>query len=304
MTETDFRPAFERAVGDLQIDTEMLSRTAAARGIRIRRRRHAAIGAGLAAAVTVAVGMGATLVGPGERAEDAPFASGRPAAAGEVPLTGRATTAALRDLVGKHLAAGMSGFSGTDTATIGSLTGRDLPPHLTSAMGSLRVTPRGAGAAVPVTVYVTHGDETFAQPEQLPCDDPSEFGFARNCSEVEQGDWHVVRFERHVGGIVERRVHAYDAGRDIDVQIATTDGAEFARYIDSNADGQAEPVAQRAVLPDPPLSFAALQSIATWDEWGPTIPAEYADRGAALAPYEDQTLSAQLEASREGESLD
>lgn len=166
-------------------------------------------------------------------------------------------------------------------------------------MGSLRVTLGGASAPVPVTISVTHGDETAARSEELPCDDPSEFGHARNCSEIQQGAWHVVRFERHVGGIVERRVHAYDAGRDVEVQIATTDGAQFPRFIDSNADGQAEPVAQRPVLAKPPLTFAALQSIATWEEWGPTIPGEYADRGAALAPYEDQTLGAQLNAGGE-----
>lgn len=289
MTDTDLRSTFESALAEVRLDTARLAATAARQGTRIRRRNSAGLALGISTSLAVVLGIGAMAATSGEGAPgNELWASSSQTAANDVPLTGRTTTAALRDLIAAHTDASMSGFAGTDTATLnGAESAEGAETDVIATMGSLRLTPEGSNASVPVMISVAHNSPGRAVED--PCTDPSEFGYARNCTESDIGSWKVLRFERHVGGAVERIVNAYDPARDVRIWLTTTNGAELPRFRDT-PDGQPTPLPADTVVDQPILSFEQMDAIATWEHWGPKIPADYQRKGMDLTPYSDETI--------------
>ena len=261
------------AVAGTSIDLQRLTAHAERDGRRLRRRhRLGAFAATSALTAGVVLGVGwlaadtvpGTLPGPGPE----PATSQTPAATLDAdvpqPATGRATVAALAELVGRLREGTASDFRGRHTRP-GALA-RGLP---LATLGELRWTPAGADAAVPVRVVVQGGwvsdDGGF-----FTCEDPSRLG----CRVDDRDGRVVVSYENRTGGAVDRFVDVWFPDRGLRVSVATSN---------ARAIGQDPAV----LLAEPPLSSDDLRTIALDPAWGPTIAQRYVEAGQGLASYTD-----------------
>ncbi|MCH1868202.1 hypothetical protein [Nocardioides sp. CFH 31398] len=250
------------AVAPVEIDVHDLARTARARGtVRRRQRRLATVlaGAGAAAAVT-----GVALVLPttgGGSAPSAPTVASEPTAspAAEARLDGRSTVAVLVDLLNQVGAEGVTDTYGGQGASGGS----------PDTYGDLHLTPPGEGLGE-VGVNVQGADMLGLVGERCA-------GYMADCSVRTLPDGDVLRVYSDTGdGPGERRVaELLSERRGLRVVVAATNGLDLpsSRW-DVTRDG--------TVLDDDQLVAIATDSV-----WGFRVPGEYAEQGAALAPYTD-----------------
>lgn len=291
----DLKTELHRSLDRTLIDTARLAEEAVRRGSGIRRRNRALLGGAVAATAVATVGVGAALTGlPRPAAPEPPAATSSDAA--PVALTGRATAAALRDLVAAHTDAPVSGFGGHDSSAA----------RKPSTVGLVRV---ANAPAVPVRVDV---DGEVPPEDALPrC---QEIPDVTECRTGRRGDWQVVTFASRAGEAIHRQVSAYDAGRRLLVRARTTNARELTLFTFRDVDAwmdtyvselrslpevlevTRERLAERTeelrerlgpVADEPPLSLASLEEIATWSGWGATIDAAYEEKGTALAGYQE-----------------
>lgn len=260
----------DAAVAGASIDLHELTASAQHTGRRIRRRRRVAtfaVTSALTAGVVFGIGWLSAMGGPSTLPVPAPPASSPrpgPSLATDIPVaaTGRASVAALTELVSGLAHGEASDFSGNHTRP-GALA-RGLPMV---TVGALRWTPEGASASVPVRVHVEDGwgPEDAAA---FSCADPQRLA----CRVTETEGRSVVSYEEHTGGAVDRFVDVWLQNQGLRVRVATSNAREIER----------DPT---VLLDEPPLSVAELRAIALDPVWGPTIPARYVDAGQALASY-------------------
>lgn len=266
----DLTEQMQRAVGDAQTDLVALTRAATEGGRRIRLRRAA--GAVLAVSLTAAsiVG-GAALLGRGDGSADRATFTTAPSVTmtgQQVPITGRAITAALLELVAAESPGEATGFAGQDPE-----------------FGQLRWMAHGTSASVPVQINVQQSFSTgFKACKGPDCSvDDTLDGFyscrrhqALNCTLEQRGTLRVLRYEERAGDATHRWVDVFDDATDLRVVVGTTNGDEFDKPNSAPLD---------KLTTQPPLTLPQLETIATWPQWGPTIDKAYADAGATLEPY-------------------
>ena len=180
------------------------------------------------------------------------------------PATGRATAAALGDIVSGLRDGSPSDFTGHHTRPGALARGMRL-----QTVGALRWTPAGANASVPVRVTVQDG-WTSADASVFSCADAERSG-----CEVDSTDGRVVvSYEKPNGSAVDRFVDVWLQERGLRVVVATTNAREIGK----------DPT---TVLAEPALSLDQLRSIALDPVWGPTIPTRYVLAGQDLASFRD-----------------
>jgi hypothetical protein len=261
----------DAAVAGVSPDLHRLAAGAEREGRRLRRRRRVAALAttcALTAAVVTGVGWLSSETVRGTAPAPDPVATPTPAATlgADVPqpATGRATAAALAELLQRARPGTASDFAGDHTRPGALARGQQLV-----TVGIVRWTPPGADGSVPVRVEVQDGwgrghASTFR------CADP-----ARVDCTVERVDGRVVvSYELHTGDAVDRYVDVWSRDRGLRVQVAT-----------SNARGiGTDPT---VVLDEPPLTVAELRAVALDPVWGPTIPQRHVAAGQELPSYDD-----------------
>lgn len=303
----DLRARFAEVVDGTGLDLDLLIDGSRRDGRRIRTRRRLTALAACAAVAAVVVVSGVALSGGGTA--DAPYATssgtpeptpverttteliypvGRP-----TPITGRATAAALLDLVGQLEDGTASGIGGQGGDPDGA-------PAETYAVFHWK--PATGGAATPVMINVQNGfdlgPDQGADPKGYSCEDGQSidagtctvvggsgrpFFSCRDdrvaCTVSREDGIVVVSYEVHRGGAVDRHVDVFHPDSRLRVAIASTNASEF-----ETSD---------RVRTDPPLSSEALRAVATLDVWGATLPRPWQRMGADLTPYHDYDTGGQ-----------
>lgn len=261
------------AVSGASIDLHGLTAAAQHEGRRIRRRRRAGSLAATTLVTTgVVLGIGWAVAGsvPGTQPVPAPPPASNPTPAHVVaadvpqPATGRATAAALTEIVSGLQVGTASDFSGHHTRP-GALA-RGMP---LLTLGALRWTPGGADASVPVRVTVQDG-WTSADASEFSCEDAERTG----CSVAHREGRVVVSYEEHDAGAVDRFVDVWLQERGLRVTVSTTN----ARQIGTDP---------TVLLAQPPLTLDELRTIALDPVWGPTVPTRYVRAGQDLPSFRD-----------------
>ena len=244
----------DAAVAGVTPDLHRIAAGAERRGRRLRlRRRVAALATTCAVTAAVVGGVGwlssETIRGTAPRPDPA------------VTPTPKATLGA--ELLQRGGPGTASDFAGDHTRPGALARGRQLV-----TVGSLRWTPPGAEASVPVRVEVQDGWGR-GHAAEFSCADPARM----SCTVRQQGRRVVVSYELHNGAAVDRYVDVWSPERGLRVQVAT-----------SNARGiGTDPT---VVLDQPPLTAAELRAIALDPVWGPTIPQRYVAAGQDLPSYD------------------
>lgn len=310
LDETNLHDRFADVVGGAGVDLHGLAAGAERDGRRLRRRHRLLSVAGTAAAVTLVVGGATVLMGRSPVAPPAPAPATSGGAVSEVPaprtdepaneplqtadgprvpVTGRATAAALLDLVGQLDDGRALAFAGQQT-TPGP--GAAMPAE---SYAALWWQAAGSDVATPVRINVQPGfedDEVSADPKGYACEegesmeagtceliqpDQGPFFSCREgrlgCTVTREDGMTVVSYEEHNGAAVDRIVDVYHPDTMLRVVVAATDAEEFETA--------------RKVADEPPLTLDELRRIAVLDVWGPTIPQAYDDAGSGVAPYQD-----------------
>ena len=260
----------DAAVAGVTPDLHRIAAGAERRGRRLRlRRRVAALATTCAVTAAVVGGVGwlssETIRGTAPRPDPAVTPTPKATLGADVPqpATGRATVAALAELLQRGGPGTASDFAGDHTRPGALARGRQLV-----TVGSLRWTPPGAEASVPVRVEVQDGWGR-GHAAEFSCADPARM----SCTVRQQGRRVVVSYELHNGATVDRYVDVWSPERGLRVQVAT-----------SNARGiGTDPT---VVLDQPPLTAAELRAIALDPVWGPTIPQRYVAAGQDLPSYD------------------
>ena len=260
----------DAAVAGVTPDLHRIAAGAERRGRRLRlRRRVAALATTCAVTAAVVGGVGwlssETIRGTAPRPDPAVTPTPKATLGADVPqpATGRATVAALAELLQRGGPGTASDFAGDHTRPGALARRRQLV-----TVGSLRWTPPGAEASVPVRVEVQDGWGR-GHAAEFSCADPARM----SCTVRQQGRRVVVSYELHNGAAVDRYVDVWSPERGLRVQVAT-----------SNARGiGTDPT---VVLDQPPLTAAELRAIALDPVWGPTIPQRYVAAGQDLPSYD------------------
>lgn len=261
----------DAAVAGASIDLHKLTTAAQHTGGRIRRRQRVTSFAAtsvLTAGVVLGIGWLSPNGGSNTLPVPAPPAASPvppPSLATDIPVaaTGRASAAALTELVADLVPGTAADFSGNHTRP-GALA-RGLPM---ATVGALRWTPEGAAASVPVQVDVEDGWRP-ADAGAFSCADPQRF----ECTVSETDGRVVVAYEKRNGDAVDRFVDVWLQNQGLRVRVATSNAREI----------ESDPT---VLLAEPPLSDDELRTIALEPVWGPTIPSRYVDAGQDLASYE------------------
>jgi hypothetical protein len=272
----EVRARFADLVAGAGLDLPRLSDRSRIEGGRLRSRRRALTLTGCATAASVltcagwAVGVGTGPTEPGTVAAGptAP-ASARPTAGSTaatpgaprgpvVPVTGRATAAALLDVVGR-----LQRGTASDVGGQGGGPAQGAPVE---TYATFQWTPAGGGAATPVQINV---QPDFHERGFFSCSDPERVA----CSVIRQSGTVVVAYETHQGAAVDRYVDVHHTDTGVRVVVGSTNASVFEKGT--------------AVRRRPPLSSAQLRTVAGLPFWGETIPAQFARSGAALSPYHD-----------------
>jgi hypothetical protein len=260
----------DAAVAGASPDLHRIAVGAERQGRRLRlRRRVAALAAtsALTAAVVFGVGwMSSETVRGTVPAPDPVATPTEKATLGDdvpQPATGRATVAALAELLHRGQPGTASDFAGDHTRPGALVRGQQLV-----TVGSLHWTPSGADASVPVRVEVQDGWGR-GRASEFRCTDPARV----SCTVSQQGRRVVVSYELHTGDAVDRFVDVWVPERGLRIQVATSN----ARAIGTDP---------TVVLDEPPLTAAELRAIALDPVWGPTIPQRYVAAGQELPSYD------------------
>lgn len=309
LDDHDLHDRFADLVDGTWIDLHHLADGAERDGRRLRRRHRLLSVAAAAAAVTVVAGGATALAGrspvapatPAPSASDGPPAREKPSVTTDdpgdlrtedgprVPLTGRATAAALHDLVGQLVDGRAVAFEGQETTAEPE---EGLPA---TSYAALQWRVAGSDVATPVRINVQPGfrdAELSDAPRGYACDEGESVeagtcepvegkegsffscrGGRLRCSVTREDDLVVVSYEEHNGPAVDRIVDVYHPGTWLRVVVAATDAEEFETA--------------RKVVDEPALTLAELRRVAVLDVWGPTMPKAYDDAGSALRPYRD-----------------
>lgn len=272
---------FRDVVAGAELDLVRLTDRSLTQGRRLRARRRAlAAGSSVGvAAVLVGVVWVGGHAGPDGLGGPAPVAaastgirSGGPShgAPGHglvvpggprVPATGRATAAALIDLV-RQLERGTA----RDVAGQGGDPSRSGEGAAVETYATIQWAPAAGGAATQVQVNV---QSDFSEPGFFTCADPDRAA----CSVARGHGLVVVSYETRRGHAVDRSVDVYHPGTGLRVVIASTNADRIEKG--------------HAVRRRPPLTTAQLRAVATLGFWGATVPRAYAEQGATLSPYHD-----------------
>ena len=261
------------AVSGASIDLHGLTAAAQDRGRRMRRRRRVtSLVATTMVTAGVVLGIGWAVSGPppGTQPVPAPPPAASPPPRTDVdaavpqPATGRATAAALDELV-----SGLQDGTGTDFSGHHTRPGALVRGMPLQTLGALRWQPTGAPSSVPVRVTVQDGwdseDAAFFSCESS----------ERSGCRVDVLDGRVVvSYERLDGLAVDRFVDVWLRDRGLRVVVATTNAREIGK----------DPT---VLLAEPPLSLGQLRTIALDPVWGPTIPTRYVDAGQDLESFRD-----------------
>ncbi len=300
--DDDLSARFDAVVGDLGLDLDRLTSDARRHGSRIRLRRRL-LTATSAVAVAAVLGGGLALA-PG-RTETAGPATGETTAPADAtptpaptpaptqtpapaptsaptrgdgtlvvptgvrsPITGRATTVGLVDLVNQLADGEASAFGGQGQPPADGRV--EVAPQ---TYATFTWTPSSGGAGTPVRINVQNGfgpDEPDQQGRLFfSCRDD------RVRCRVDRWDgMTVVSYEVHHGDAVDRHVDVFHRTSQLRVVVASTNASEFEKT-------------DAAVRKAPPLSLEVLRTIATSDVWGVTLPREWAEAGTRLSPYLD-----------------
>lgn len=310
LDETNLHDQLADVVGGAGVDLHGLAAVAERDGRRLRRRHRLLSVAGTAAAVSLVVGSATVLMGrtpvalpapapatsggvvsevPAPRADEPTDGTLQVADGPRVPVTGRATAAALLDLVGQLDEGRAVAFAGQQTTPD---PGTEM---LAESYAALWWQAAGSDVATPVRINVQPGFEDFEpsrDPKGYSCEegesmeagtceliqpDGEPFFSCRegrlHCSVTREDGMTVVSYEEHNGPAVDRIVDAYHPDTLLRVVVAATDAEEFETA--------------RKVVEEPPLTLGELRRIATLDVWDATMPKAYHDAGSGLAPYQD-----------------
>jgi len=309
LDETNLHDRFADVVDGAGVDLHGLAAGAERDGRRLRRRQRMLSVAGTAAAATLVVGSASVLMGrtPVALPAPAPATSGgvvseasaptdeptedalRTADGPRVPVTGRATAAALLDLVGQL-------HDGRAIAFAGQQTTPDPGAEMaTESYAALWWQAAGSDVSTPVRINVQPGfedDGVSADPKGYACEegesmeagtceliqpDQQPFFSCREgrlrCTVTREDQMTVVSYEERNGAALDRIVDVYHPATLLRVVVAATNAEEFETA--------------RKVVEEPPLTLDELRRIATLDVWDATMPAAYDEAGARLAPYQD-----------------
>lgn len=260
------------ATDDVVVDVQTLTQEARANGSRMRRRRHLLSASGVLAAGACVFGasVAADVATSGSGPDPAPSATSSPARVAQqapvattAPLDGRATAALLEATV---LAVGdgeLSKFAGQG--------GPDRPDHGHDTYAEFVMTPAdGLGAGV---VGVNVQDLSILRGQPRTC-----LSFMVDCTADELPGGAVLRSYRDpsdTGSDVRMVAELLAPSRGIRVVVSSTNGFDLgANRWDITRDA-------------PVLGAAQLRDIVLDERWGFEVPAELAERGAALSPYDD-----------------
>lgn len=251
-----------RAVADAEPDVADLTDRARRRGLAIRRRRQALGLVGVAAGAALVAGTLQVLpsleAAPRGDTATAPASPSPTEVLEPVPLSGRATAAALLTAVEEVAAPGEAS----------DFAGQGVPTSLRESYAQLAWRPAGDTGVSPIGVNVQPG---FAETDIYEC---RAWQSACRLAQRADGSTLMTYEERAAGGYV-RRV----------ADVLRPDGV---RVVASSSNGLDLPGGDYDVTrPQPALSRPQLVAAVSMDYWGETLPGRFQRDGEALQPYRD-----------------